>query len=199
MSTEIGNPLCFCIFFIKVSSLSISHASLLSWSLAPELSRPDVYATSNRIPSLKNELDLIMQREEYGTDINKLVNAIAPNCTEFILECSVGTTIFTGKECCGTVFSATPVFTRYGTCFTTKTANLQHKVNLAGEGSGLTVVTMHDGTNPFDRKFARYVLSTNSNCLGHAFSPSLLSKSSQNCQKKAIVDFQANYYMDLPT
>ena len=115
-----------------------------------------MYATSNRIPSLKNELDLILQREEYGTDVNKLVNAIAPNCTEFILECSVGTTIFTGKECCGTVFSATPVFTRYGTCFTTKTANLQHKVNLAGEGSGLTVVTMHDGTNPFDRKFARY-------------------------------------------
>ena len=74
------------------------------------------------------------------------------------IECTVGTTTYTGKECCGSVFSATPILTRYGTCFTTKNAPLQNKVSLAGEGSGLTVVTMHDSTNPLDRKFARYVL-----------------------------------------
>ena len=83
--------------FKKVTSLSISHASLLSWSLAPELARPDVYSTSNRIPSLNSELDLILQREGFGQDFGKLVNAIAPNCTEFILECTVGTTVYTGK------------------------------------------------------------------------------------------------------
>ena len=83
--------------FKKVTSLSISHASLLSWSLAPELARPDVYSTSNRIPSLNSELDLILQREGFGKDFGKLVNAIAPNCTEFILECTVGTTVYTGK------------------------------------------------------------------------------------------------------
>ena len=65
--------------------MSISHASLLSWTLAPELARPEVYATSNRITSLNNEMDLILQRDQFGEDLNKLVEAISPNCTEFIL------------------------------------------------------------------------------------------------------------------
>ena len=34
----------------SVPSLTISHASLLSWSLAPDLSRPVVYATNAKIP-----------------------------------------------------------------------------------------------------------------------------------------------------
>ena len=34
----------------SVPSLTISHASLLSWSLAPDLSRPVVYATNTKIP-----------------------------------------------------------------------------------------------------------------------------------------------------
>ena len=118
----------------SVNSMTISHASLLSWSLAPELSRPDVYAENPQIPILTTEIDNILQRGEFGGSYDKLISAISPNCTQFILECTVGTKIYTGKECCGTVFDPKPVMSRYGTCFTTKTAPLKHKVNLAGEG-----------------------------------------------------------------
>ena len=54
----------------------------------------------------------------------------------------------------GTYFNAQPIITRYGTCFSTKSAELQHEISIAGEGSGLTVVTMHDPGNPFDRSLA---------------------------------------------
>ena len=30
-------------------------------------------------------MDLILQRDQFGEDLNKLVEAISPNCTEFIL------------------------------------------------------------------------------------------------------------------
>ena len=118
----------------QVSALTISHASLLSWSLSPEVARPDVYANNAQIPTLLAEIDNILERGEYSGSYDKLLSAIAPNCTQFILECTVGTTIYSGKECCGTVFDAKPILTRYGTCFSTKTGTLKHKVNLAGEG-----------------------------------------------------------------
>ena len=54
----------------------------------------------------------------------------------------------------GTYFNAQPIITQYGTCFSTKSAKLQHEISVAGEGSGLTVVTMHDPGNPFDRSLA---------------------------------------------
>ena len=31
---------------------------------------------------------------------------------------------------------------------------MKHKVTVAGEGSGISVTTMHDSGNPFDRTFA---------------------------------------------
>ena len=110
-------------------SLTISHASLLTWSLSPYLSRPEVYATNDKILSLTEEINLILQRPEFQNDYEKLLKAIAPNCTEFILECQVGNKIYTGKECCGTIINETPMLTRFGTCFSTKDAKYQHKVN----------------------------------------------------------------------
>ena len=81
----------------SVPSLTISHASLLSWSLAPDLSRPVVYATNTKIPTLMQEINLILERPEFNGNHEKLLNAIAPNCTEFILECTVENKVYTGK------------------------------------------------------------------------------------------------------
>lgn len=138
----------------RINSLNIAHASLLSWTLAPELSRPQVYAENENIPSLLEEIGFILQRGEYDNDYGKIVEALVPNCTDFILECQIGSIIYPGKDCCGSYFDSKPITSRYGTCFTTKTAPKQHKVNLAGDGSGLTVVTMHDDGSSFDRSFA---------------------------------------------
>lgn len=123
----------------QIPSLTTSHASLLSWTLSPHLSRPGVYATNARIPSLISEIDQILLRAEYGNQMNKLINAMVPNCTDFILECTVGSTTYKGQDCCGNFVDATPVLTRYGTCFTTKTALIQHSLIIAGEGSGFQV------------------------------------------------------------
>ena len=118
--------------------------NFFSRSLAPELANPEVYSTNSRIPTLTAEINNILDRLEYSNNLNKLLEAIAPNCTQFILECQVGPTSFTGEQCCGKIFDPNPIFTRYGTCFSTKMAQLKHEVSVAGEGSGLTVVTMHD-------------------------------------------------------
>ena len=80
----------------SVPSLTISHASLLSWSLAPELADPETYSTHFRIPNLEAEIEKILDRSEYSGNVNKLLLAIAPNCTQFILECKVGPTTYTG-------------------------------------------------------------------------------------------------------
>lgn len=59
-----------------------------------------------------------------------------------------------GKECCGTIIDSKPIFNRFGTCFTTKTAAYQHKVSTAGEATGLQIITMHDTGNALDRNYA---------------------------------------------
>ena len=138
----------------SVPSLTISHASLLSWALAPDLSRPLVYATNTKIPTLMEEINLVLQRPEFNGNYEKLLKAIAPNCTQFILECRVENKVYTGKECCGTIIDSNPIFTRFGTCFTTQTAKYQHKVSTAGEATGLQIITMHDTGNALDRTYA---------------------------------------------
>ena len=113
----------------SVPSLTISHASLLSWSLSPYLSRPEVYATNDKIPSLTEEINLVLQRPEFQNNYEMLLKTIAPNCTEFILECQVGNKVYSGKECCGTIIDEKPMLTRFGTCYSTKGAKYQHRAN----------------------------------------------------------------------
>ncbi len=138
----------------QISSLSIAQASILSWSVAPELSKPEIYATkAAQISSLEEEIGFILSRGQFGQDLDKLLKAMAPNCTEFILECKLGSIIKNGKQCCTQIFDPAPFLSRYGTCFST-VPGLNHELSLAGEGSGLTVVTMHDAGNSFDRTFA---------------------------------------------
>ena len=115
---------------------------------------PEIYSTNVRIPTLTTQINQVLKREKYGNDLNKLLSDLVPNCSQFILQCQVGPTTYTGNECCGTYFNTQPIITRYGTCFSTKSAELQHEISVAGEGSGLTVVTMHDPGNPFDRSLA---------------------------------------------
>ena len=100
------------------------------------------------------EINLVLQRPEFNGNYEKLLKAIAPNCTQFILECRVENKVYTGKECCGTIIDSNPIFTRFGTCFTTQTAKYQHKVSTAGEATGLQIITMHDTGNALDRTYA---------------------------------------------
>lgn len=138
----------------SVPSLTVNHASLLSWSLGAELARPDVYSTDSRIDDFNNEIDIILDTPNYNGNLNKLIMDMAPNCTQFILECQLGNVVYNGASCCSQIFNPSPIITQHGTCYTTKGAPLQHQVTIAGEGSGLTVVTMHDNGNSFDRSLA---------------------------------------------
>ena len=44
------------------------------------------------------EINLILERPEFNGNYEKLLNAIAPNCTEFVLECTVENKVYTGKQ-----------------------------------------------------------------------------------------------------
>ena len=108
----------------SINSFTTAHASLLSWSLgkylskfkqsikmdvhvkffvflAPELTNPEIYSTNVRVPTLTTQINQVLKRQKYGNDLNKLLSDLVPNCAQFILQCQVGPSTYTGKECCG--------------------------------------------------------------------------------------------------
>ena len=42
------------------------------------------------------------------------MEAVAPTCAEFILECEIANTVMNGTECCNSLFDPTPTFSQYG-------------------------------------------------------------------------------------
>jgi hypothetical protein len=42
------------------------------------------------------------------------LRAIAPNCTQFILQCEVGKLTMSGWQCCKELFDPNPYFTKSG-------------------------------------------------------------------------------------
>ena len=42
------------------------------------------------------------------------MEAVAPTCSEFILECEIANTVMNGTECCSSLFDPTPTFSQYG-------------------------------------------------------------------------------------
>ena len=58
----------------------------------------------------------------YGTSTNaptggamdQLLRAIAPNCTQLILQCTVGNATMSGFDCCTRIFDPNPYFTAQG-------------------------------------------------------------------------------------
>ena len=109
----------------QVQLLSTSHAALLSWSVSPSLARPDVM-NNTRVAQLTADINTVLSRADYnkisfgptgalpGGAREQLLRAIAPNCTQLILQCIVGKQIMTGWECCAKMFDPTPYFTVAG-------------------------------------------------------------------------------------
>jgi hypothetical protein len=109
----------------QVPLLSSSHAALLSWIVSPTLARPDVMNNS-RVAQLTADINTVLSRSDYnkisygttgaipGGPREQLLRAIAPNCTQLILQCVVGKQIMTGWECCRSIFDPNPYFTSAG-------------------------------------------------------------------------------------
>ena len=50
----------------------------------------------------------------FGGPMDQLMRAIAPNCSQLILQCMVGNTTMNGFECCDKIFDPIPYFTAQG-------------------------------------------------------------------------------------
>ena len=49
-----------------------------------------------------------------GGPMDQLLRAIAPNCSQLILQCTVGNTTMNGFDCCAKIFDPVPYFTAQG-------------------------------------------------------------------------------------
>ena len=110
----------------QVPLLSASHASILSWSVSPRLARPDVMNNS-RVAQLTADINTVLSRPEYnkisygvngqtipGGPMEQLLRAISSNCSQLILQCSIGKATFNGYDCCAKYFDPIPYFTDGG-------------------------------------------------------------------------------------
>jgi hypothetical protein len=84
---------------------------------------------NTRVAQLTADINTVLTRPEYnrlsygptgaipGGPKEQLLRAIAPNCTQLILQCIVGKQIMTGWECCQRMFDPNPYFTVAGEVF----------------------------------------------------------------------------------
>jgi len=109
-----------------VPLLSSSHAAILSWSVSPTFARPDVM-NNTRIAQITSDINTVLSRSDFnkiyygsngqpipGGPMEQLLRAIAPNCSQFILNCKIGKAFFNGFDCCAKYFDPTPIFTDGG-------------------------------------------------------------------------------------
>ena len=114
------NP-CICIQAFSVSKVnkipnfSTKQTSLLSWSLAPSHSRPDIAEYNTGLASTEVGLNLTLQKSEYNNSYKALLKALMPTCEEFVLECSLkeGHSI-NGSTCCNDYFNLDPILNQHG-------------------------------------------------------------------------------------
>ena len=103
----------------KIPNFSTKQTSLLSWSLAPSHSSPDVAEYNSGLASTESGLNLTLQKSDYNNSYASLMKYLAPTCEEFILECSLkeGHSM-NGSTCCNDYFNLQPVFNQYGNILT---------------------------------------------------------------------------------
>ena len=83
--------------------------------MSGNLARPQVASTDNRMDGLVGDIANVLTKTDYNSSLDALVKSVAPNCTQFILECQIGSsTKLTGEECCQTIFNPKPFLTEYG-------------------------------------------------------------------------------------
>ena len=102
----------------KIQNFNTQHTSLLSWSLDPSHSRPDVAEYNNRMSVIESGLNSTLQKSDYNNSYSSLIKSLAPLCKEFILECSLkeGHSM-NGTACCDEYFNAKPTFNQHGKNF----------------------------------------------------------------------------------
>jgi hypothetical protein len=81
---------------------------------------------NTRVSQLAIDITSILARPAYaqasygstavvsGGAREQLLRAIAPNCTQLILQCTLGKQVLSGWDCCSRVFDPTPYFTPAG-------------------------------------------------------------------------------------
>ena len=110
----------------QVPLLSSSHAALLTWSVSPRLARPDV-TNNTRVAQLTADINTVLARPEFnkisygltgqsisGGPLEQLLRAVAPNCSQLILQCAIGKAVMNGFDCCSKYFDQNPYFTESG-------------------------------------------------------------------------------------
>ena len=109
----------------QVPLLSASHAALLTWSVSPRLARPDVM-NNTRVAQLTADINTVLSRSDYnklsygtsgaisGGPLEQLLRAVAPNCSQLILQCVIGKAVMNGFDCCAKYFDTNPYFTDSG-------------------------------------------------------------------------------------
>ena len=100
----------------KIPNFNTQHTSLLSWTLAPSHSRPDVAEYNSRMSSIETGLNASLAK--YNNSYNLLLKSIMPECQEFVLECSLkeGQTL-SGSACCDDYFNPEPILNQHGKRF----------------------------------------------------------------------------------
>ena len=105
--------------------LSSSHASLVTWFVSPTFARPEIM-NNTRVGQLTIDINTALSRSTYsqaaystsgvipGGAKEQLLRALAPNCTQLILQCAVGKRVLTGVDCCSQIFDPNPYFTQAG-------------------------------------------------------------------------------------
>ena len=134
----------------QIPSFNTLHASLLTWSLAPVYSNPELIETNGAFPVVSGQLDQVLKRGEFNQSIEALMASLAPSCDQLVLECLLGSEVLDGKKCCLEFFNPQPAFTQHGACFTTRGATRKHRVSVAGEAGAVTLTLMLGRlANPF--------------------------------------------------
>ena len=73
---------------------------------------------ANDVQALTAELDQILS--DKNVTVLELLESIAINCTSFVTFCEIHSVFIDHAKCCDTIFNSRPIFSREGTCFTTK-------------------------------------------------------------------------------
>ena len=99
----------------KIPNFNTQHTSLLSWSLDPSHSRPDVSEYSTRLNVIESGLNSTLQKSDYNSSYSSLLKSLVPICEEFILECELkeGHSM-NGTACCDEYFNAEPILNQHG-------------------------------------------------------------------------------------
>ena len=93
--------------------------------MSPRFARPDVM-NNTRAAQITNDINTVLSRPDFnkisygssgalsGGPMEQLLRAVAPNCTQLIMQCSIGKAVMSGWDCCRNYFDQNPYYTESG-------------------------------------------------------------------------------------